>query len=94
MILNFKTVFSIRPDWVIKTVTTPDGYTWVTKPVLKYKYVDVPITPIVANVLDKQHPMFAKKIDEQVVTALDMKPYALPRFGIYSIRLFNFLKNI
>ena len=77
LILNFKTVFSIRPDWVIKTVTTPDGYTWVTKPVLKYKYVDVPITPIVANVLDKQHPMFAKKIDEQVVTALDMKPYAL-----------------
>ena len=40
LILNFKTVFSIRPDWVIKTVTTPDGYTWVTKPVLKYKYVD------------------------------------------------------
>ena len=77
LILNFKTVFSIRPDWVIKTVTTPDGYTWVTKPVLKYKYVDVPITPIVANVLDKQHPMFAKKIDEQVVTALDMKPYAV-----------------
>ena len=77
LILNFKTVFSIRPDWVIKTVTTPDGYTWVTKPVLKYKYVDLPITPIVANVLDKQHPMFAKKIDEQVVTALDMKPYAL-----------------
>ena len=77
LILNFKTVFSIRPDWVIKTVTTPDGYTWVTKPVLKYKYVDVPITPIVANVLDKQHPMFAKKIDEQVVMALDMKPYAL-----------------
>jgi len=77
LILNFKTVFSIRPDWVIKTVTTPDGYIWVTKPVLKYKYVDVPITPIVANVLDKQHPMFAKKIDEQVVTALDMKPYAL-----------------
>jgi len=77
LILNFKTVFSIRPDWVIKTVTTPDGYIWVTKPVLKYKYVDVPITPIVANVLDKQHPMFAKKIDEQVVMALDMKPYAL-----------------
>lgn len=77
LILNFKTVFSIRPDWVIKTVTTPDGYTWITKPVLKYKYVDVPITPIVANVLDKQHGSFAKKIDEQVVTALDMKPYAL-----------------
>ena len=77
LVLNFKTVFSIRPDWVIKTVTTPDGYTWITKPVLKYKYVDVPITPIVANVLDKQHASFAKKIDDQVVTALDMKPYAL-----------------
>lgn len=77
LVLNFKTVFSIRPDWVIKTVTTPDGYTWITKPVLKYKYVDVPITPIVANVLDKQHASFAKKIDDQVVAALDMKPYAL-----------------
>lgn len=77
LILSFKTVFSIRPDWVIRTVTTPDGYTWITKPVLKYKYVDVPITPIVANVLDKQHGSFAKTIDEQVVTALDMKPYAL-----------------
>lgn len=77
LILNFKTVFSITPDWVIKTVTTPDGYTWITKPVLKYKYVDVPITPIVANVLDKQHAGFAKTIDEQVVKALDMKPYAL-----------------
>jgi len=77
LILNFKTVFSIRPDWMIKTVTTPDGYTWITKPVLKYKYVDVPITPIVANVLDKQHGSFAKTIDEQVITALDMKPYAL-----------------
>ncbi len=77
LILNFKTVFSISPDWVIRTVTTPDGYTWITKPVLKYKYVDVPITPIVANVLDKQHAGFAKTIDEQVVKALDMKPYAL-----------------
>jgi len=77
LILNFKTIFSITPDWVIRTVTTPDGYTWITKPVLKYKYVDVPITPIVANVLDKQHAGFAKTIDEQVVKALDMKPYAL-----------------
>jgi len=77
LILNFKTIFSITQDWVIRTVTTPDGYTWITKPVLKYKYADVPITPIVANVLDKEHAGFARTIDEQVTKALDMKPYAL-----------------
>ncbi|HMT76535.1 MAG TPA: DUF4403 family protein [Saprospiraceae bacterium] len=82
LILNFKTVFAIRPDWTIKTVTTPDGYTWLTKPVLKYKYVDVPITPIVANILDKQHATFAKQIDDQVTSALDMKPYALQVWNI------------
>ncbi|MCO6461333.1 MAG: DUF4403 family protein [Saprospiraceae bacterium] len=77
LVLNFKTTFALRPDWTIRTVTTPDGYTWITKPVLKYKYVDVPITPIVANILDKQHASFAKEIDTQISTALNLKPYAL-----------------
>jgi hypothetical protein len=52
------------------------------KPVLKYKYVDIPITPIVANILDKQHATFAKQIDDQVTSALDMKPYALQVWNI------------
>jgi hypothetical protein len=77
MILKFKTTFKVMPDWTIRTVTTPAGYTWINKPVLKFGLVDIPITPIVESILDKHHASFSKVIDDKIRQYLNLKPYGI-----------------
>jgi hypothetical protein len=48
----------------------------------KIQICRIPITPIVANILDKQHATFAKQIDDQVTSALDMKPWRIVSLNI------------
>lgn len=77
MVLKFKTSFRIMSDWTIRTVTTPAGYTWINKPVLKFDLVDIPITPIVETILNKHQASFSKLIDDQIKQYLNLKPYGM-----------------
>ena len=75
--LKFSSKFSITPDYGIQTVTSGLGYNWITKPVLKTGYVDIPIGPIIGSLIDKNLNTFAKQIDETIKANYSLKPYVL-----------------
>lgn len=75
MKLKFTTSFSINPDWSFQTITNPNGFEWITKPVLKFSSIEVPIAPIIGKVISSNHTMFARKIDESVKANISLKPY-------------------
>lgn len=85
MEIRFKTVFSLSPDWSLRTVTTPDGYTWISKPELDFGPVTIPITPIVERILNSNHASFSRSIDDQIKNYLNFKPYALNAWNMVSM---------
>ncbi len=77
MILKFSSKFFISTDWSINTLTTPNGFDWLSKPVLKYGYIEVPLTPIVGKIISNNQGSIALKIDELIKNDYSMKPYVL-----------------
>ena len=59
----FNTQLKVNNNWTISTKTTPNGFKWVTKPVLNYGRVKVPITSIVETSLKEQQAKFLKWTD-------------------------------
>ena len=49
--LKFKTKFTINKDWSFTTVTTSDGFEWLSTPVMKIGPIDVPITSVASMIL-------------------------------------------
>lgn len=72
--LNFTTTIGIDPAWVVNTRTLSNGYTWVSKPVIKLGGFEIPITTVVEKIIDSQLPGLTKMIDEEVKKNLDLKP--------------------
>lgn len=77
MEIRFKTVFSLSPDWILRTITTPDGFTWISRPELDFGPVAIPITPIIERILTNNHASFSRSIDEQIKNYLNFKPQAI-----------------
>ena len=74
--LRYKTKLVVNRDWSIKTITSPDGYTWTKKPAVKIGGVDIPVT-IVANLLLPGYlKSFSKQIDEICSSSFDFRGYA------------------
>ena len=75
--LNAKisTQLSLTPDWQLRTVTTPKGYDWVSKPVFKLGFIEIPITGIIEKVLDEQIPQVSKELDKYVGEKVEIKKY-------------------
>jgi len=82
MEIRFKTSFNIAPDWSVKTVTTPAGYKWITRPVLDFAGVKIPITPIVEKILDQNYAEFSRTIDDQIKQNLNFNTYALQAWNL------------
>jgi hypothetical protein len=75
--LNAKiaTQLTLTPDWQLKTVTTPKGYEWVSKPVFELGFIKIPITGIIENILDEQIPNVSKELDKYVGEKVEIKKY-------------------
>lgn len=73
--IKFNTKVSINPDWSVSTFTSENGFTWVSKPVIKIGGFEIPITTIVEKIIDQQQPEIAKIIDDQVRGKINLKPY-------------------
>jgi hypothetical protein len=77
MVLKFSSKFFISSDWSINTITSPNGFDWLSKPILKYGYVELPLTPIVGKIISNNHASIALKIDELIKNDYSMRPYVL-----------------
>lgn len=77
MVMKFSTRFGLAEDWSVTTYTTAQGYTWVTKPVLKFGSVEIPIGPVVGKVVELNLQTIARTIDKTVSKDINLSPYVL-----------------
>ena len=71
-------------NWTMVTKTSPMGFKWVTKPVLDYGKIKVPITSFVESSLKKQQADFCKTIDDMMLTQLNFQQYAVMAWNQFS----------
>lgn len=83
-VMYFNTTLSPKNNWIIETQTKPNGFKWVTKPVLDYGKVQIPITSLVETSLKEQQAKFCATIDQQMATQLNFQPYALLAWNLFS----------
>lgn len=87
---NFETVMyfnmqlTFNNNWAMVTKTSPLGFKWVTKPVLDYGKIKVPITGLVESSLKKQQADFCKTIDEMMLEQLNFQQYAIMAWNQFS----------
>lgn len=75
--IKFVSKVNVLPNWKVQTQTSDNGFTWVSKPVVKVGMFSLPVTSIVEKLIDEQLPMVSKIIDQQVASKVDIKPYML-----------------
>lgn len=83
-VMYFSTSVLFNTNWKVTTVTQPIGFKWVTKPVLDYGKVKIPITPLIEASLKKQQADFCKTIDQQMSSKLDFQPYAVTAWNAFA----------
>lgn len=76
-VMYFNTQLTFNNNWTMVTKTSPMGYKWVTKPVLDYGKIKVPITLFVESSLKKQQADFCKTIDDMMANQLNFQQYAI-----------------
>lgn len=83
-VMYFSAAISFNNNWTITTLTTPLGFKWISKPVLDYGKIKIPITPIVEKSLKEQQAEFCKTIDKQMVSQLNFQQYAVMAWNLFS----------
>ncbi len=83
-VMYFNSQITFNNNWTIATKTSPMGFKWVTKPVLEFGKIQVPITSLVESSLKKQQADFCKTIDEMMVSQLNFQQYAVMAWNQFS----------
>jgi hypothetical protein len=73
--VNFQTVIGISENWQVSSKTSPAGYKWVSKPVLRIGMFEVPITGIIERLIDQNLGIVAQIVDKEV-SKITYKPEA------------------
>ncbi|MXS70673.1 DUF4403 family protein [Flavobacteriaceae bacterium W22] len=83
-VMYFKTAVSLRNNWLVSTFTQPIGFKWVTKPVLDFGKIKIPITSLVETSLKEQQYNFCKTMDQQMASQLNFQEYAVLAWNAFS----------
>lgn len=83
-VMYFNTQLTFNSNWTMVTKTAPMGFKWITKPVLDYGRIKVPITSLVESSLKKQQAEFSKKIDDMMLEQLNFQQYAIMAWNQFS----------
>jgi Domain of unknown function (DUF4403) len=76
--LKFRSHFSVKNDWKVVTETQSDGYEWITQPVLRVRFVSIPVTPLADIILLTQQNSLGAMVDSAVIGSLDLKKMLKP----------------
>lgn len=71
--LKYKSTLTINRDWEIKTITTSDGYEWITKPSMTIAGVSVPVTAIANLALKSCSGLINNQIDKSISQSVNLK---------------------
>jgi hypothetical protein len=74
--LKFRSSVVVNKDWSVTTITTSDGYDWLTKPTLKIGPVELPITFIADMIIRYNTKTINSAIDTGLEQSLDLKTTA------------------
>lgn len=83
-VMYFNTQLTFNNNWTMVTKTAPMGFKWVTRPVLDYGRIKIPITSLVESSLAKQQADFCKTIDDMMATQLNFQQYAIMAWNQFS----------
>lgn len=83
-VMSFNASLTLKNNWTIATNTQPNGFKWVTKPVLDFGRIQIPITSLVEKNLKEQQEKFCKTIDQQIATQLNFQQYTVMAWNIFS----------
>jgi len=59
-------------------MTESDGYEWTTEPVVKVRFLKIPVKPVADFILTRQHKKFGELVDKGVSDMLDLKKILHP----------------
>lgn len=80
----FNTQLKVNNNWTIDTKTTSNGFKWITKPVLDYGRIKIPITSLVENSLKEQQTKFSITIDELMKEQLNFQQLAITAWNLFA----------
>ena len=83
-VMYFNSQLTFNNNWTMTTKTSPMGFKWVTKPVLDFGKIKVPITSLVETSLKQQQAEFSKTIDEMMISQLNFQNYAVMAWNQFS----------
>lgn len=83
-VMYFSSSITFNNNWTISTKTIPVGFKWVSKPVLDYGRIKIPITPIVEKNLKEQQLKFCSTIDQQIGKQLNFQQYAVMAWNVFN----------
>lgn len=83
-VMYFNSQISFLNNWTVMTKTSPNGFKWVTKPVLDYGKIKIPITTLVETNLKKRQADFCKTMDEMMSKQLNFQQYAIMAWNQFS----------
>lgn len=83
-VMYFNSAVNFNNNWTAVTSTKPMGFKWITKPVLDFGKIEIPITPIVEKSLKEQQEKFCKTMDEQMSKQLNFQTYAVMAWNLFA----------
>ncbi|WP_449389304.1 DUF4403 family protein [Chryseobacterium lineare] len=83
-VMSFNTTINLKNNWTITTQTQTNGFRWVTKPVLDFGKIQIPITSLVEKSLKEQQEKFCKTIDQQMASQLNFQQYAITAWNAFA----------
>lgn len=83
-VMYFNTELTFNNNWRMTTKTSPMGFKFVTKPVLDYGRIKIPITSLVESSLKTQQLEFSKTIDDLMLKQLNFQQYAIMAWNQFS----------
>ena len=76
--LTFRSRLFVKNDWKLVTMTQAEGYEWLSNPVIKVRFLTIPIKPIADVLLSNQQKTFSEMIDREINNVFNVKSLLLP----------------
>ena len=76
--LDLRSKIFLNNDWSLVTVTKPTDYTWTSDPVVKVRFISIPVKPVADFLLSKQFDTMGELIDKSVSAAVNVKELINP----------------
>ncbi|MDJ1484718.1 DUF4403 family protein [Cytophagaceae bacterium YF14B1] len=72
---RFVSTLHVNSDWQVVASTMADGYDWIEKPYVRLGFIEIPITGIISQILDREQQNIAGQMDNQLKEQLALKMY-------------------